>query len=219
MLFLLRHGETEWNRERRVMGRGPMPLSERGREQVRGAIPLLSGLGIERVWTSPLPRARETAEQVAGGLGGLVVEVEEELTEVDYSGWEGRTFPELIADPAYRRYLLDPENEPVPGGGESLADVQARMYRALARVLEAAGGARSLVVSHGDPIRVAVAGCLGVGLRDVRRLRIDNAAVSAVELTGRWTEVKFVNVRSDLGEIATPAVDGARVLRDRSGAP
>src|SRR5215831_3105497 len=99
--FLLRHGATAWNRERRVMGRRPIPLSEEGRAQVRALTPHLEGLDISCVWTSPLVRARATAEIVAEALGVSVYD-DPGLTEVDYADWEGKTFPELLRDDSYR---------------------------------------------------------------------------------------------------------------------
>jgi broad specificity phosphatase PhoE len=201
IFYLVRHGETEWNRDGRVMGRLAVPLSDEGRRQVRALIPMLTELGSRVVWTSPLPRARETAEGIASGLGGLPLHVEEGLTEVDYGDWAGRTFAEIVADPAYRDYLRDPDHAGAPGRREGLSQVRDRVCAALGRIAETTGGEPALVVSHGDPIRLAIGACLGLDLAEVRRLRVDNGAVSAVELTGDWAEVKFVNVRPDLGAI------------------
>lgn len=216
IFLLVRHGETEWNRERRVMGRRPVPLNETGRAQIQSLVPTLSGLGAGMVWSSPLPRATETAERIAGPLG-LRVHVDEGLTEVDYGAWEACTFSDLVADPAYHRYHHDPERAPIPGSRENLADVRKRVCGALARLAEQAPGGCSIVVSHGDPIRLVLAACLGLSAAEMRRLRVDNGAVSGIELTGDWAEVKFVNARSDLAGILLPPEDGARaVLSNRT---
>jgi broad specificity phosphatase PhoE len=201
IFYFVRHGETEWNRVGRVMGRLPIPLSEEGRAQVRALIPMLLDLGSRVVWTSPLPRARETAEEIASGLGGLPLHVEEELTEVDYGDWEGRTFAEIVGDPSYHEYLHDPELAAAAGRREGLCRVRQRVCDALSRIAATTGGEPALVVSHGDPIRLVLAACLGLEVGEVRRLRVDNGGVSGVELTGDWAEVKFVNVRPDLGGI------------------
>jgi ribonuclease H / adenosylcobalamin/alpha-ribazole phosphatase len=201
IFYFVRHGETEWNREGRVMGRLAVPLSDDGRRQVRDLIPMLVELEARVVWTSPLPRARETAEEIAAGLGGLPVHLEADLTEVDYGDWAGRTFAEIVGDPAYQDYVRDPDHSGAPGRREGLSQVRDRICSALGRIARTTGGAPALVVSHGDPIRLALGACLGLDLGEVRRLRVDNGAVSAVELTGDWAEVKFVNVRPDLGGI------------------
>ncbi len=183
------------------MGRLSIPLSAEGRAQVRALIPMLVDLGSRVVWTSPLPRARETAEEIAVGLGGLPIEVEEGLTEVDYGDWAGRTFAEIVGDPAYHEYLHDPELGAASGRREGLSRVRQRVCDALGRIATTTGGEPALVVSHGDPIRLVLAACLRLQVAEVRRLRVDNGGVSAVELTGDWAEVKFVNVRPDLGGI------------------
>lgn len=197
-IFLLRHGETDWNRERRIMGRRPVPLSERGRAQLLALAPHLGPLGIEKIFTSPLPRARSTAELIAEQLGRVPVLDDEGLTEVHYGAWEGRKFGELIHEPDFHDYWKEPVATPCPGGGESLLDVQERVFAAMARVVEAAAGRPAVVVSHGDPLRVVLCGCLQVDLAELRRIRLDNGGLSAIELTGDWAEVKFVNMRPDL---------------------
>ena len=214
--FLLRHGATVWNRERRVMGRQPIPLSEEGRAQIVSLTPHLAGLDIEAVWTSPLLRARATAEIVAEALGGLPVHDEEGLTEVDYAAWEGRTFPDLIDDHAYREFRRDPIASPIPGGGESLLDVRARVYGAMARIAAHAAGRRVLVVSHGDPLRVVLCGCLQLGLHECRRVRVDNGALSAIELTGDWAEVKFINLHPDVAAMLEMSQGAAQATGPRA---
>lgn len=198
VFFLLRHGETEWNRERRIMGRRPVPLSERGHEQLLLLAPHLANLGITRVWTSPLARARSSAELIAAELGGLPVLEDEGLTEVHYADWEGKTFRDLVDDPAFLAFRDDPLGTPCPGGGESLREVQERVFAAMARIAAASDGEPAIVVSHGDPLRLVLCGCLGMDVAHLRRIRVDNGALSAVELTGDWAEVKFVNMRPDL---------------------
>lgn len=215
IFLLVRHGETEWNRERRVMGRRPVPLNETGRAQIERLTPTLARLGARALWSSPLSRARETAEVIGAGLG-LPVETEEGLTEVDYGAWESCGFAELIADPAYHAYHRDPEHAPIPGGGETLAGVRDRVCGALARIAASSPEGCAIVVSHGDPIRLVLAACLRLSVAEMRRLRVDNGAVSGIELTGDWAEVKFVNARSDLEGILRPAEDGARAVLSRS---
>jgi len=180
------------------MGRRPVPLSERGRAQLAALAPHLAPLGIARIFTSPLPRARSTAELIAAHLGGLLVEDEPGLTEVDYAAWEGKTFPDLIDEPSYHAFREDPLGTPFPGGGESLYQVRDRVFAAMGRITTAADGQTAIVVSHGDPLRLVLCGCLQMDVAELRRIRVDNGALSAIELTGHWAEVKFINMRPDL---------------------
>src|SRR5437764_266405 len=93
-MLLVRHGETDWNRERRYQGHADRPLNETGREQAEALAEELAGERIDVVYTSDLLRARETAEIVAARLGADVVALRE-LREIDVGEWEGLTWPEI----------------------------------------------------------------------------------------------------------------------------
>ncbi len=197
IVYLLRHGPTEWNAEGRVMGRRPIPLSADGDRQVRTLAPRLADLGIGSIWTSPVLRARETADRVAAALGGLSVRELSDLTEVDYAEWEGRLFSELVGEPLFREHLGDPLRSRAPGGGENLVEVGERMTRGLAAVLEGAEGTPALVVSHGDPLRMLVAACIGLDATAMRHLRVDPGGLSGLAVGGPWPELLFLNRRLD----------------------
>src|SRR5262249_25290055 len=110
-------------------------------------------------------------------------------------------------------FQLDPIRRAVPGGGETLLAVRRRIEDAMARIARSTDGAPALVVSHGDPLRLVLAGCLRLDLAEVRRLRVDNGAVAATGLTGDWAEVKLVNMRPDLWELIRASEWGARAER------
>ncbi len=184
------------------MGRRPIPLSEEGRAQSRALVPLLGALAPERLVTSPLVRARETAEILAAGLGIPVVD-DADVAELDFGAWEGRLYDDLVHEPAYEAFSRDP-CQAAPPGGESVATAQARAVAAIGRAFAAAPGARIGVVSHGDVLRAVLAAALALDLREFRRLRVDTASVSGIALTGDWAEVKFVNVLPDPGRVFTP---------------
>lgn len=213
-LFLLRHGETDWNRARRVMGHRPIPLNDLGRQQIEDLAPHLRGLGVVSIVSSPMVRARETAEIVSKALGGVAVEEDAGLAEVGYAGWEGKTFPELIEDPIYNEFHRDPLGTAPPGGGETLLQVRERVFSAATRALGAAGPC--LLVSHGDPLRLLLAACLAIAPEDFRRVRIDNGGLSAIDFSGGWSEAKFVNMRPDLDRMLDAELDGARAVRERA---
>ena len=193
--MLVRHGETEWTRARRVMGRQPIGLSDAGRAQSRALVPLLRTLAAERVLTSPLARARETAEIVATALR-LLLALEPDLVELDFGTWEGRCYGDLVGDPAYLAFSQDPGAASPPGGG-SVGMAQARAVAAVGRALASTPGGRVCVVSHGDILRLVLVAALRLEVREFRRLRLDTCGVSAIELTGEWAEVKFLNLLAD----------------------
>src|SRR6516165_8972584 len=140
--ILMRHGETHWNREGRVMGRNPVELSENGRAQVEAAVVLARSLNPDLIVTSPLVRARQTAEIIEDSA----------IAEVSYGRWEGMTYHELIEDPHYAVYRESPVDYPTPGG-ETIPHVQARGVAAVHRAVEAHPGCRIIYISHGDIIR------------------------------------------------------------------
>jgi broad specificity phosphatase PhoE len=195
-VMLMRHGETPWNREGRVMGRNPVELSDNGRVQVQAAVGLASVLKPDLIVTSPLVRARQTAEIIADGVGGVRIVEDPAIAEVAYGRWEGMTFHDLIKDSYYAVYAESPVDHPTPGG-ETLPNVQDRGVAAVHRAVEANPGHRILFVSHGDIIRTVLCHFLGLELKFFHRLRVDNAAFSGIQLSGNFAEVKFINWLSE----------------------
>jgi broad specificity phosphatase PhoE len=194
--ILMRHGETEWNREGRVMGRSPIPLSADGRAQVAAAAAFARELAPDLIVTSPLIRARETGEIVAAALGSVPVIDEPRLTEVEYGRWEGKAFGELIKDEVYVNYRDHPLTMATPGG-ETLAIAQARGVAAVEDVMANNQSRRVLFVSHGDIIRTIVCHYMRLELSHFRRLRVDNAAFTAFEMGDNFAEIKFINLVPD----------------------
>lgn len=191
-ILLCRHGETVWNRDRRVMGTLDIPLSAEGREQCERTAGVLQHLGIGRVVSSPLARAVESARIIAAVLG-LEVSLDDDLQEVGFGRWQGMSYADVSRDPGFASYLADPVGC-APPGGETILDVQRRGLAALGR---AAPGERTLFVSHGDIIRACMCHYLGIPVAEFRRMRIDNCGVSAVMFEGSHAEVKFVNLLAD----------------------
>lgn len=195
-VLLMRHGETAWNREGRVMGRQPIELDQRGRAQVQAAAALARLLAPEVIITSPLTRARQTADIIAAALDHLAVIEEPQLEEVRYGKWEGMTYPELIRDQSYLEYRKAPLSSLTPGG-ESIGQVQARGVSAVMRALEAHRGQRLLLISHGDIIRTVLCHFIGLELGHYHRIRVDNATFCGIEVVDGFAEIKFLNLLVD----------------------
>ncbi|MGH7913799.1 MAG: histidine phosphatase family protein [Candidatus Binataceae bacterium] len=197
--LLMRHGETPWNRQGRVMGRNPVELDGHGRAQVAGLVDFVRALKPNLIVTSPLVRARQSAEIIAAGLGGDVpIREDQQIAEVQYGRWEGMTYEDLIIDEDYLRYREEPILSSTPGG-ESIGEVQTRGVEAVMRTLRKVDGQRVLFVSHGDIIRTVLCHFMAIELRHFRRIRVDNAALSAIQIAGDFAEIKFLNVIPDLG--------------------
>jgi broad specificity phosphatase PhoE len=192
LVLLMRHGETAWNRERRIMGDLDIPLTDEGRAQCRGIASLLESFRIDRIVASPLARAAESASIVADALD-LRIAHDDRLVEVRFGEWQGKTYEEVARDPRYAAFASDPVATPTPGG-ETVGAVQSRGLDALSSV---AAGECVLVVTHGDIIRTMLCHFLATPLGEYRRIRTDNGGVSAVAVGGRMPEVKFLNVLAD----------------------
>jgi broad specificity phosphatase PhoE len=198
-ILICRHGETLWNRERRIMGSLDIPLSDEGRSQCELLGRVLGGFGITRIVSSPLARAEQTAQILAGHLG-VELSFDSDLEEVRFGRWQGLTYEEIRDDPDYGHFAVDPIRRPTPGG-ETVIEVQAR---GLAAIDRARPGERTLFVSHGDIIRAALCHFLAVPLDQFRRLRIDNCGVSALVQEGDRVEVKFLNMLPDPERVLEP---------------
>lgn len=146
-LYLVRHGETEWNRARRIQGRTDIPLNDNGREQARLTGMLLVRRPIARVYASPLSRAFETASIIATELGLPEPETHDALVERDYGDAEGLSFHDV--DVRYPRDVEAP-------GRESREAVAARVVPALLEIAARHPGEALAVVSHGGAIRAAL---------------------------------------------------------------
>ena len=189
-LLLLRHGQSEWNAEGRWQGWADPPLSSLGEAQATAAGHHLAGLGLERVATSDLDRARRTGELIAAELGLGGIEVDGGLRERNVGEWSGLTTAEIEARwpgqiDAWRQGKL-----PSPPNGE--ADMVPRVLAALERI--AAKGGTWLVVTHGGVIHAVD-----------RRLGAEPAPIYNV--CGRWLEANGTTFTP--GEIVVmPEVDG-----------
>lgn len=169
-LIVVRHGRTEANAERRLLGRLDVPLDDLGRRQARA---LGAAIGpVDRVVTSPLLRTRETAAWIDGP-----VSPDDRFLELDYGDHDGQPLadvpPELWA--SWRR---DPDF--APPGGESMAALQARVEDGLNDLVASARTETVVVVAHVSPIKAAVIWTLGVGQDVVWRLFVRPASITRI---------------------------------------
>jgi broad specificity phosphatase PhoE len=174
-IVLVRHGETDWNRERRYQGHADIPLNDAGRRQARKLASLLRSEVLTAVYTSPLRRASETAAIIAGRLGLDVLELEA-LREIDVGDWEGLTveevrtrFPESRAAAWHAGWA----------SGETHEELGARVIPALLELGRAHADGHVLGVTHAGPIRAALAAAAGISPAESRTRTgpLENCAV------------------------------------------
>ena len=195
-VFLLRHGETAWNKRGRVMGRTQVPLDADGIKQIQKIAPLVAPLELDGIYTSPLRRAVQTARVVAEGTN-LPIRMSEGLNEIAFGDWAGRHFDDLIDNRLYRSFIKSPAKTVLPGG-ETISDVQRRGLSVINEAAQKVPGGRFLLVSHGDVIRAILSHYMKLPLNEYRRLRIDNGSLSALQTDRRWAEIKYVNYLAEI---------------------
>ena len=177
---LLRHGETPLSGERRFAGRGDIPLTETGQRQARAAAERLAERGgIQVIVTSPLGRARLTAEAVAAATGAPL-RVDDGWMETDFGEWEGLSYAEAMQAWPDELAAWSKDTSVAPPGGESFAATTRRVLPALDRVLDREPGT-VVVVSHVSPIKIVLRHALLAPPPALRRMQLDVACLSEVD--------------------------------------
>lgn len=197
--MLVRHGETDWNVERRLQGASDIPLNDNGRAQARAAAPVLAGLApVKRIVTSDLSRAVETAQILADAMGADVA-TDARLRERSYGVWEG-----MLVDARRAEHSVEHERwanglEPRVEGYETNAAVRARALAAIEEITADEG--THVVVSHGSTTRVTIGALLGfeLGSRAVGNLGNAQWAELQREGEGPWALRSLNAVSFDAG--------------------
>jgi broad specificity phosphatase PhoE len=206
-ILLVRHGETDDNRNRVFQGQRGRGLNARGREQSARLAARLAGSGIrfDALRCSDLQRARETADVLAAALA-LDPEEDRDLREVHLGAWEGLSTTEVAErfPEEWAAWHLGVDFK--RGGGESYAELGERVARGIERAADRHPGRAVLVVSHGAAIKVFVGRVLGLGAAGLRAFQgAANTAVNLVERDdrGRWT----LAIWNDAAHLFDPVVE------------
>ncbi len=180
-LLLARHGQSVSNAVRRFQGAQDVALSPLGIRQAEALGQAIGRRRVAHVYSSPLERARRTAE-IAGGGSAVPLTVVDDLRELSLGDWEGCTVEEIRTRPGdpYTRWVRDPVLCSPPGG-EPLPAVQIRVLRAVERIAAAHGnGDDVLIVSHGGVISALLAHWLGLPLSSIWRLAVANCSLTEI---------------------------------------
>jgi alpha-ribazole phosphatase len=183
-LWLVRHGQTDWNMQQRFCGRSDIPLSAQGRVQATWLAEQLQNETIAAFYTSDLVRARETAEIIARQrIPAVPVRASAAWRELDFGDWEGLTYAQITEQFKDRlSFFTDPEHSSPPNG-ESQAHLQQRVKDALAAIVhsDVSPAGDMVLVSHGGPLRILLCSILGMPVQHQWRLRLDHGSLSAID--------------------------------------
>ncbi len=203
MLYLIRHGETDFHVQKKALGRLDIGLNELGMRQAGLVAEALRGKGIKAVYSSPLARCLQTARPLAEALG-LEVGVREGLQEIDLGEWDGMPFSRIYEEggEVFARWLRSPAEVRIPGG-ELLEEVRERVIGAVNGIMAAHSTEEDLAVfSHGGPLRLLLFEVMGLEANRIFRVEVDLASISAIKYFGDSLDdaaVAFINDTCHLG--------------------
>ena len=191
MLILVRHGRTALNLGHKLQGRIDQPLDEVGQRQAVEIAKVLTD--IDRVISSPLMRARQTAAAL-----GKPVEIDQRFVELDYGSFDGLLDSDVPGE-IWRKLRSDKNYR--PPNGETLAELDLRVRQAINELVEAARTKNIVVVSHVSPIKAIIAWSLGSDVGVSWRMLLDRASISRIAITDRGPVMRGFNDTSHLTEI------------------
>jgi len=199
-IYLVRHGETEWNRVRRFQGRSNLPLNQEGRKQVRALALALKNKPLAAIYTSPLIRALETARLIQVFHPSTPIFEEKGLIEMDLGEFDGMKAHDWAEQfPDFRKaWNENPASVKMPGA-ESLKEVQARAKEALERITRIYPSDTTLLISSHNFVNLTIlCDLLKIPLHRFRELRQKNAAYNVICRKGNRLYAELVNERSHL---------------------
>jgi probable phosphoglycerate mutase len=197
-LIFIRHAATDCFASRLAGRDANVHLSAAGKLQGQRLARSLKQLGIGKIYSSPQPRARETAEFLSELLGDSV-NIAPQLDEIDYGEWTGRSFEELRGIARWRDFNSLRSCTRIPGG-ELMIEVQARVLALMENMSQRHAEMTVALVSHADVIRGALAHCLGMPLDFLLRLEISPASISIVAMEQYGHRVLCINNTEGTGD-------------------
>ncbi|OSM98352.1 2,3-diphosphoglycerate-dependent phosphoglycerate mutase GpmB [Lonsdalea populi] len=209
-VYLVRHGETEWNVARRIQGQSDSKLTSSGESQARRVAERVKHLGMTHIIASDLGRTRRTAEIISEGCGGCPILLEPNLRELNMGVLEERLIDSLNSEEeGWRKQIVDGTREGRIPEGESLSELARRMHKVLDFCLTLPPGSRPLLVSHGIALGCLLGTLLGLPAWAERRLRLRNCSLSRIDhqqspwLASGWV----VETAGDVSHLDVPALD------------
>ncbi|AFI92078.1 phosphoglycerate mutase GpmB [Pectobacterium parmentieri] len=209
-VYLVRHGETEWNVARRIQGQSDSALTPRGEQQAEQVAERIRTLGITHIFTSDLGRTRQTTEIIAKSSGNCQIILEPGLRELNMGVLEARDLDSLTdEEEGWRKGLVDGTPDGRIPEGESMVDVALRMHGVLERCLTLPAGSRPLLVSHGMALGCLLSTVLGLPASAERRLRLRNCSLSRIDYQqSPWLAPGWVvETAGDIAHLDIPALD------------
>lgn len=192
-LYLIRHGETMWNKEKRTQGIRNIQLSELGKLQARYLAKRLEKENIDVIYSSDLSRAYETAKIVGKHIGKSVRPLPE-IREMNFGEWEGLTINEIKRkyQDIYNQWNTTPHIAKIPGA-ETLIQVQERAMKGVNHIIKENPDKNIVMVSHGAAIKTIIFRLLDIDLSYYRKIRQDNTAINIIDFKEEYNVLVQLN--------------------------
>ncbi|MGI6361954.1 MAG: alpha-ribazole phosphatase [Bacillota bacterium] len=196
-IYLVRHGETDFNNDWRYQGQIDETLNETGLVQAQALGTYFADKKLTKIYTSPLLRAQQTAKPIAQ-QHQLDCEIHQSLIEINFGAWEGLTFSQIKESfPREMEQWIDsPHTTKIPQG-ETFTMVGERVQQALNEIIATGQGEELAIIAHGCVNRILLCQLLGLDYQYIKQFRQDNGAVTIIDLYDGFNVLALANYQPD----------------------
>ena len=213
-IFLIRHGETNWNKEGRFQGQIDIPLNENGKDQARKTFEYLKNISFNKAFSSSMHRPYETAQIILQNKKDLKIEKIDSLVEISHGLWEGKLESEIREKwPLLLKNWHDKPEEVIMPEGESIKDVSERSIKAFDKIcLSQKDNDLSLIVAHDAVNKTLICNILGINYSNIWKIKQGNGGITIIDLFDdpkKPPVISALNITTHLGGIIDSTVSGA----------
>jgi len=213
-IILVRHGETDWNKQGRFQGQIDIPLNQNGKAQANAASGFLENIFIQKAFSSSLSRPKETTQIILKKHPGIEISLKENLKEIGHGEWEGKLESEISADwpDLLKAWKTCPEKVQMPGG-ENINEVSTRSITGWIEICkELKNDETALVVAHDAVNKTILCHLLGLTPSEIWMIKQGNGGITVIDLSekeGQPDQIACLNITSHLGGIIDSTATGA----------
>ena len=213
-IILVRHGETDWNKQGRFQGQIDIPLNQNGKEQAKAARNFLKNILIQKAFSSSLSRPRETAHIILKEHPGIEISLKDKLKEIGHGKWEGKLESEIKSDwpDLLQAWKISPEKVQMPDG-ENIKEVSTRSIKGWIEICnDLKNDETALVVAHDAVNKTILCHLLGLTPSEIWMIKQGNGGITVINLAdkeGDPDEIACLNITSHLGGIIDSTATGA----------
>jgi len=213
-IILVRHGETDWNKQGRFQGQIDIPLNQNGKAQAQAASEFLKNVSIQKAFSSSLSRPRETAQIILKEHPGIEISLKENLKEIGHGKWEGKLESEIKSDwpDLLQEWKIQPEKVQMPDG-ENIKEVSTRSIQGWIEICEnLKNNETALVVAHDAVNKTILCHLLGLTPSEIWMIKQGNGGITIIDLSEREDQphqITCLNITSHLGGVIDSTAAGA----------